>query len=60
MDLDEFQLERVRFAALKLSTGSLAGLRRAVELAKLDARDLLMAAGFGHDVRAHEAWFPAV
>jgi len=55
---NEYQLERVRFAALKVSNGSLAELVSAVELAKLDARDLLMAAGFGRDVRAHETWFP--
>lgn len=53
-------LERLRFAALKLSEGSLQKLREAVELAKLDWRDLLMAAGFGHDVAAHAAWFPEV
>lgn len=55
---NEFQLERVRFAALKLSNGTVGGLREAVELAKIDSRDLLMAAGFGRDVRAHVAWFP--
>lgn len=55
---DEFQLERVRFAALKLSGGVLSRLREAVRLAQTDARDLLVAAGFGDDVRAHEDWFP--
>jgi hypothetical protein len=29
-----------------------------VELAKIDSRDVLVAAGFGNDVRAHESWFP--
>ncbi len=57
-DKNEFELERVRFAALQLSQGKLSGLRDAVELAKIDSRDLLMAAGFGRDARAHEAWFP--
>ncbi len=56
--LDERGLERVRFAALKLSEGDLTKLRRAVEVAKEDWRDLLVAAGFGHDTRAHEQWFP--
>jgi hypothetical protein len=51
-------LERFRFAALRLSAGSLAGLRDAIALAKVDWRDLLVAAGFGHDVRAHEVWQP--
>jgi hypothetical protein len=53
------QLERLRFAALKLSGGNLERLREAVELAKIDWRDLLMAAGFGNNVRAHERWMPA-
>lgn len=51
-------LERVRFAALKLSGGDLAELRRAVRMAQIDWRDVLVAAGFGNDPRAHEAWFP--
>ena len=50
------ELERFRFAAMKLSGGRIEGLRRAVELAKVDWRDLLMAAGFGEDVEAHEGW----
>jgi len=58
-DLDERGLERFRFAALKLSGGDLSRLRSAIELAKTDWRDLLMAAGFGHDVRAHASWMPA-
>ena len=53
-------LERIRFAALKLSNGDLAELRRAVEIAQIDWRDVLVAAGFGHDPRAHERWFPNV
>jgi hypothetical protein len=57
-NLDAVQLERVRFAALKLSEGNLGSLRDAVELAQIDSRDLLMAAGFGEDTRAHERWFP--
>jgi hypothetical protein len=51
-------LERIRFAALKLSKGNLLGLHKAVELAKLDWRDLLVAAGFGDDIKAHERWNP--
>ena len=57
-DKDPRGLERIRFAALKLSHGSLAELTRAVEIAQTDWRDVLVAAGFGHDVRAHLAWFP--
>lgn len=55
---DQFQLERVRFAALKVSRGDLARLRSAVELAEVDWRDLLMGADFGSDVNAHKNWFP--
>src|SRR3954452_18172127 len=56
--LDMFQLERYRYAALKVSEGDLEALRRAVQLAQQDWRDLLMAAGFGHDAAAHERWWP--
>lgn len=56
--LDAQGLERYRYAALKLSEGDLEKLRRAVQVAKEDWRDLLVAAGFGHDVRAHERWLP--
>jgi hypothetical protein len=54
----EQDVERVRFAALKLSDGDLGQLRRAVELGQIDFRDLLMNAGFGYDVTAHEKWLP--
>lgn len=53
---DEHKLERVRFAALKLSEGNLNQLRSAVEHAKVDGRDVLMWAGFGHSVTAHKEW----
>lgn len=50
--------DRVRCAVLKLSCGNFVRLLAAVADAKVDWRDTLMAAGFGHDVRAHEAWLP--
>lgn len=56
--LDAAGLERYRFAALKLSEGELPKLKRAIEVAKVDWRDLLVAAGFGHDVREYERWLP--
>lgn len=56
---DTFELERLRFAALKESEGNLNLLRQAVDLAKLDWRDLLMSAGFGEDVTEHKRWLPA-
>ncbi|HZN02038.1 MAG TPA: hypothetical protein VFD06_00475 [Candidatus Polarisedimenticolia bacterium] len=57
-NVDPVGCERTRFAALKLSKGRLDLLRQAIELAKVDWRDLLMAAGFGHDVNAHKGWVP--
>ena len=56
---DEFELERVRFAALKLSGGELVNLQEAVKLAKEDWRDLLVSAGFADDLHAHKNWSPA-
>lgn len=52
------ELDRFRFAALKLSGGRLKRLRSAIELAKVDWRDLLVAADFAHDPQEHERWFP--
>ena len=52
------ELERFRFAALKLSRGSLSELREAIALAKTDWRDLLVAADFAVDIDAHESWNP--
>ena len=55
-DLDPSQLERYRFAAIKVSQGVLKGLESAIALARTDWRDLLMKADFGHDTQAHERW----
>ncbi|MEM9414472.1 MAG: hypothetical protein AAGA29_03205 [Planctomycetota bacterium] len=51
-------LDRYLLAALKVSQGNMDFLIAAVELAKADWRDLLMSAGFGHDVSAHMHWYP--
>ena len=51
-------LERIRFAALKLSNGDLSRLQEAAKVAGEDWRDVLVAAGFADDIRAHESWFP--
>lgn len=50
---DESGIERLRFAALKVSEGKIGKLKEAVDLAKIDWRDLLMAADFGQDGTAH-------
>ena len=57
---DSVQMERVRFAALKLSEGNKDKLLGAVHLAQQDWRDLLIAAGFGYDVEAHKSWVPGL
>lgn len=51
-------LERIRFAALRLSRGRLPELNDAVVLAETDWRDLLVAAGFADDHTAHRRWVP--
>lgn len=57
---DSQELERVRFAVLKLSGGDLNELQRAIDLAKLDWRDVLVSAGFADNTKAHESWWPSV
>jgi hypothetical protein len=54
--LDEYGMERIRFAAIKLSRGNIHKLLKAIDEARMDWRDLLMAADFGLDVNAHEIW----
>lgn len=51
-------MDRFRFAVLKLSEGNLSELDKALRLANADWRDLLMAAGFGESLTAHESWLP--
>lgn len=51
-------MERIRFAVLKLSQGDLNQLIKWIGLAKIDWRDVLMAAGFGNDARTHSRWRP--
>ena len=55
-DADEFQMERVRFAVIKLSEDQINKMINAINEARFDWRDLFMAVGFGHDVIAHEKW----
>lgn len=57
-DMTPAGLERVRFAAVRVSGGSLDRLRDAVRLAQIDWRDLLVAADFALRVDAHERWHP--
>ena len=55
-DCDAGQMERIRFAALKLSEGDMAKLSEAVRIAQIDWRDVLVAAGFGSELRADQNW----
>jgi len=48
--------ERVRFAVLMLSAGDLDKLRSLIDHAKIDWRDVLVWAGFGYSLTAHERW----
>lgn len=57
-DEDSTAMDRFRFAVLKLSEGNLSKFDKALCLAKTDWRDLLMAAGFGESLTAHESWQP--
>jgi hypothetical protein len=50
------QMERIRFAVLRLAKDKTMSLESAINLAKTDWRDLLMAAGFGNDLNAHKTW----
>jgi hypothetical protein len=55
---DEFQLEQIRFAALKLSRGDLGRLRATIEQAKVDWRDVVLWAGFAWRAGAYKRWLP--
>ena len=57
---NEYELERVRFAALKISNGDPLKLLEAIELAKRDWRDVLMWAEFGNSLDAHESWAKSI
>jgi hypothetical protein len=49
-------LERIHFAVLKLSDGTLVKLQDAIRLAETDWRDVLVASGFANDPVAHRSW----
>ena len=51
------EMERIRFAVLKLGAKTDSAFDSAILLAKTDWRDLLMAAGFGEDLEAHNRWW---
>jgi len=55
---DADELERLRFAALKLSHGDLKQLKQWVDAAQVEWHDVLVAAGWGDDRKAHLRWRP--
>ena len=55
---DHEGIERIRFAALKVSNGDVDVLKKAIKLAQSDWRDLFMAAGFGNNPSEHKSWLP--
>ena len=55
-DNDEYKMERIRFAALRVSIGYLDDLQSAIGLAKSDWRDLLVWARFADSLTAHQEW----
>jgi gluconokinase len=55
-DSDEYKMERIRFAALRVSIGYLDDLQTAIDLAKSDWRDLLVWARFAESLTAHQEW----
>ncbi len=50
------QMERIRFAVMKLSNGEYSGLVESVQLAKVDWRDVLIASGFASSSEEHKSW----
>jgi hypothetical protein len=50
-------VDRLRCAVLKLSDGKILLLRRAINVAKIDFRDVLVPAEFG-EPESHKSWTP--
>ena len=55
-DYDEYKMERIRFAILRIGMGYMDEMQKAIDIAKRDWRDVLMWSGFGHTLRAHQEW----
>lgn len=52
------ELERIRQGILKISKGDIEQLKKTIEWAKIDWRDILSTAGFADDTEAHKNWKP--
>jgi hypothetical protein len=57
-DVSRQNLDRMLFAMIRLSGGTIERLEQAIQLFRRDWRDLLWAAEFGEDIHAHERWQP--
>ena len=55
---NETEIDRLRFAVLKVSRGRMDRLTAVVEAAKTDWRDVLLWAGFANNPQAHRSWLP--
>ena len=53
-------LDRIRFAAIKISNGNLDQLKSAVIMANTDWRDLLVYANFATDINMHNEWAKSI
>lgn len=53
-------LERVRFAVIKLAMQGRQMFDAAATLYQIDARDLLINAGFTSDLKAHDRWCESI
>ena len=53
-------MERIRFSIIKLIAQNPKNENIAFNHAKMDWRDLFMAAGFGESATEHERWFQAL
>lgn len=54
------EMDRIRFSILKLISQNPKNEEIAFNHAKLDWRDLFMAAGFGYSATEHERWYDEI
>jgi len=55
---DPQEMDRIRFAVLKIAKGRIDKLEKAVDLLKTDWRDVLAGAGFAWNPTKHKSWMP--
>jgi gluconokinase len=57
---DEYKMERIRFAVLRMGLGDMDEMQKAIDYAKRDWRDVLVWSGFGYDTTSHDQWAESV